>query len=1016
MLQFKKTNNIVGWVVFAVATATYMLTLEPTASFWDCGEFIAASYKLQVPHPPGTPFFLLINKMFSLFAMGDVSKVAFWVNVSSGLCSSFSILFLFWSITLLGLKFYPNTESKDLTTYQTLSLMGAGAIGALAYTFSDSFWFSAVEAEVYAMSSFMISLILWAMLKWERIADEVLSNKYLVFIAYIIGLSIGVHPLNFLAIPVLTLTYLYKKHKNITLKNTIFALAIGAAMILVLLWIVPGIPTLAGSLEVFFVNSIGLLFNSGVIFLALLLIGAVVWGIVYSIHTKKVNLNVAFVSLAYIFLGYASYGIIIIRTQYNPPINENNPSNIVNLIYYLNREQYGTRPLISGNDFTQYPESYEKVKPLYRKDEKAGKYVIFDYKLEKKYSSEDRMMLFPRLHATEPFQVEGYKNYLGLKEGEKPTFGDNLKFFFGHQLGHMYWRYFFWNFVGREGDEQGSGVLNPFESKSDVPDKIAKNKARNQYFALPLILGLIGVGFSFMRNQRVFLLLSTLFVLTGVAMIVYFNSPPSEPRERDYIYVGSFYAFAMWIGFGVLAFADFLKKYLPKGNTSVILATTVSLVVPAIMAIENWDDHDRSKRYYSVDAAKNILSSCEPNSILFTGGDNDTFPLWYVQEVEGFRTDVRVCNTSLLGTDWYVEQMKRKAYDSDALPISFEEPQYRSGVNDQIDVYGSPLLSEEQNKKVAETGIDLLRYLDLVRANDAFVKVPLRDGDSMTVMPSQILVIPQKKQEIAKLSFLPAGADSLAEDAIMFKLPMKRFTKTELIMLDILAQNAKNGWKRPVYFSNTLGGGKNFLGLDEYLQQEGLAYRIMPIRLGIRTKDDFMYYVNTEKTYNIMLKQEKESFKGKEIVKQMAWRNLQDPKVYYHEDTYGSMVFGSRKAYYNLAVQLLMEGKKEKAKEVVNYCMKVLPFEVFPPDIWTTQMITLFLEAGDTKKAIEIADQTVKQADQMLDYLLTNEPNSEREISNYFMQLRMVAADMENAKIPEIKKYKDLVVKYQPKK
>jgi hypothetical protein len=620
MTRFSRANNLTGWVVFAIALITYTLTVERTASFWDCGEFIACAFKLQVPHPPGAPFFLLIGRIFALFALGDLTNVAYWVNMVSVLSSAFTILFLFWTITLLARKLIGKAD-EDLSPSDVILLMGSGVIGALAYTWSDSFWFSAVEAEVYGMSSFFTAIVIWAVFKWERIEDPAAENRYLIFIAYLVGISIGVHLLNLVTIPALALVYYFKKYKNPSIFGGIVAFACGLVILgIINSAIIPGLPSMAGKFEIFFVNSLGMPYKSGVIFFIVLFLGSLIWGIRYSQQKSKVLLNTGLLSLAFVLVGYASYLMVLVRAEYNPPINENNPDDVLSFVSYLKREQYGSRPLLYGPSFVTRPVSQKRGAPMYRKQN--GKYVIYDYRPEYEYEPGSSMLL-PRMYSTQAGHPQLYQQMTGLAEGQKPTMGHNLSFMISYQIGHMYWRYFLWNFVGRESDEEGAGNLLPWDAGKKYPSPIANNKAHDNYFMLPFVLGLLGVVVAYYRRKKDLLILGLLFVLTGVALVIYLNSPPTEPRERDYIYVGSFYIFCIWIGFGVIAIADGL-------------GTALCLVVPVIMGAKGWDNHNRNNRYHSVDFAKNLLNSCAPNAILFTGGDNDTFPLWYAQEVEGF--------------------------------------------------------------------------------------------------------------------------------------------------------------------------------------------------------------------------------------------------------------------------------------------------------------------------------------------------------------------------------------------
>jgi hypothetical protein len=1022
MQYFKKLNKLLGWVVFLIATTVYILTLEPTASFWDCGEFIATSAKLEIPHPPGTPFFLLVNRMFAMLAPSP-DKVAYFVNISSALSSGFTILFLFWTISLLAIKFFNfNKTNFEPTKAQTHSIMLASAVGSLAYTFSDSFWFSAVEAEVYAMSSFLTGFIFWAMLKWDTIKDEKIANRWLLLIAYLIGLSIGVHPLNLLTIPALAMIYYFNKTPKATLKGTIIAILVGSGILLFLIWLIPGLPTLTKKIEVFFVNSLGLPFNSGILFVGLVLIAGITYGIVYSIRKQNLLLNLSLLSFTLVLIGYASYGIILIRSAYNPPIDENNPEDLVSLISYLNRDQYGSRPLLFGPIFTSLPEAYDDDKPIYTKDEKQKKYVVYRYTKEPRYGADARKMLLPRIYSPDRNHVALYRNYLGLEADEEPTFFHNLKFLFTHQLGHMYWRYFGWNFIGRQSDIKDAGVLF-LESDKDLPEYLSKNKARNRFFAIPLILGMMGVFFNFFRNKQTFGVIGLLFLLTGIALIIYLNSPPIEPRERDYIYVGSFYAFAIWIGFGIIALIEGIesllrKKTIPENLDEIqynhpaawVVAGLLGVLCVGLMAQQGWDDHDRSNRYYSVDSAKNLLSSCEPNAILFTGGDNDTFPLWYVQEVEGFRTDVRVCNTSLLGTDWYISQMKLPAYDSDPLPISLPEERYRAGTNDVVYVAPPPSMPKDQAKKLAEEGVELALMVKLLAENNPYTKFATEDGEE-SIIPSQILLLDISKDiaYIKEAGFLPPNSDTLLKYPMFWKLPGKKVDKDELIMLDIIANNH---WRRPIYFAPQLGR-EDYLGLEDYFQIEGLAYRLLPVPVGLAAERQREIYVNTELSYQLLLKEKKHTFKGKEIVRKMYWRSLDNPKVYHNEDYFG-FISQAREHTYETAKALIAEGKKDKARELMLFSLKTIPIEAITYDIYVAQMVPLLFEVGEMKIATDLYKKIGEQADLTLSYLEDNRKirDSYRISQNIFI-LGAFAETLEQNKNPDAKKYKDLYNKYR---
>lgn len=992
-----------GWAVFGISALVYFITVERTASFWDCGEFIACSYKLQVPHPPGAPLFLLIGRMFSLLAT-DVSMVAFWINISSVLSSAFTILFLFWSITLFGAKLLPERSIKNLTDAQIIALMGAGLVGSLAYTFSDSFWFSAVEAEVYAMSSFFTAFVVWAMLKWELIEDESLANRWLILMAYMMGLSIGVHLLNLVTIPALGLIYYYKKFKEPTPTGIIATLAIsGVIIIFILEGIIPGLASLAGNFEIFFVNTLRLPFGSGAIFISIVLVSALSYGIYYSIIKEKVVLNTALLSLTMILIGYASYGIILIRSTYNPPINENDPSDVIRFVSYLKREQYGDRPLLYGPTFTSSVKrdsegaAVQKSKgKLYRVNKEKQKYEVYDERFA--YEFEDNMLL-PRIYSRVDNHQELYKQWIfgdrPLPEGYKPTMKDNLYFLFRYQFGHMYWRYFLWNFVGRESDVEGSGSLSPFASNRGIPEELATNKAHNQFYMLPLILGLLGLFFTFQRSQQTFFITLMLFFLTGMALVLYLNSPPVEPRERDYIYAGSFYAFAMWIGFGVLMLVNALQNLIKNSKMTSIVATGLGLLVPGIMLAEGWDDHNRSNRYHSVDSAKNLLNSCAPNAVLFTGGDNDTFPLWYVQEVEGFRTDVRVCNLSLLGTDWYISQMKRPTYESEALPISLEYEQFIQGTNDQILFPPSwritTNLPPKDVERMSKSGMDLKGYIKLVKEGDRRIKAfaPGSNEDDITILPSKKLVLKIDQEKVRKIKgLIPKDKDTLLTNTMSWELGANELYKNDLIILDMIATN---DWTRPIYFSTTLANS-SYLNLKPYMQREGLAFRLLPIKVEGAAQG----YVNTDIMYDNMMNK-------------FFWRELDNPNSYYDEN-YKRFVLNLRDSFYRLADQLIAEGKEEKAKKVLLFALEKMPDKAVPYDVYSTQLVEGLFKVGEDKKALEIAQTMGNRAIEMLEYKSKTDQmdeQSDRVRLNLAILNQIAQILKEEGKTKEAKKFED---------
>ncbi len=947
MLTYKQINNLSGWLIFAISTLVYILTVEQTASFWDPGEFIAVSYKLQVPHPPGAPFMLLVYRMFGFLAMGDPLQVAYWMNIGSALFSGFTILFLFWSITLMGKRLFSVVEGEE-TKGQTISLMGAGMVGALVYTFSDSFWFSAVEAEVYAMSSFFTAIVIWAFLKWDVIKDPKEENRWMVFIAYLVGLSIGVHLLNLVTLPALALIYYFKKYPNPSLKGAIFAMFLGGvALIIINNLIIPGLPSLAGSMEIWMVNSMGLPFGSGIVFFMLLFVSTLILAFRYSIKRELAVLNTILLSLTFILIGYGSYALIVVRSNQDPIINENAPKDIISYVSYLKREQYGYRPLLHGQYFTATLTDQEEGDPIYMKGKDS--YEIVDYDLKNTYDPEKTTIL-PRIYSTQESHKRIYRAKLGLKEGQEPTFGDNLYFMFSHQLGHMYWRYFLWNFSGRESDFSDANWLGIADAFSDkYPEYITENKAHNNYLMLPLILGLVGFFFQAKKDQKYFYVNLMLFLMMGVVLVLYLNSPPIEPRERDYIYVGSFYAFAIWIGLGALALAHSLNKATKNLSTAGIIATLLTLPVAGLMASENWDDHNRRGRYFSVDAARNFLASCAPNAILFTGGDNDTFPLWYVQEVENFRTDVRVIVLSYFDTDWYVDQMTRPANKSEALPFSLAPERYQKGTNDVIYV-----IEEEGLQAVSAR-----EYLKLINSGSKLLQRKTSGKTVINIVPSRNLILDVDSSFLANDEIVPPQFKDLFVPQMNLQVGGNYVTKGTLMLLDLIVSN---NWERPIYFNNTslstLG-----LNLEEHVVMEGLTYRLLPIRKPETLREEL---VNT----NLAMKNYMENF---------AFRGMNDPKVYLDEE-YRRFTSNHRSALNSIALALIEEDKLADAAKLLNFGLETIPDKSVPYDLSSGQSVPLFFEVGEDEKALEIIDRISKRSFDMITFYTKNDLGYDREL------------------------------------
>ncbi len=984
-MSFNKLNNLGGWLVFIISMITFTLTVEPTSSFWDCGEFIACAFKLQVPHPAGAPFFLLVGRIFSLFA-SDVSNVAFMVNMVSVISSAFTITFLFWTISMIARKVIGKAAS-ELTSSDTILVLGAALVGALAYNFSESFWFSAVEAEVYGMSSFFTAIVVWAAFKWELIEDPAKANKWLIFTAYLVGVSIGVHLLNLVTIPALALVYYFKKQSQPNLKGGFIAFLIGMVVLgIINTGVIVGLPTIGFWFDKFFVNTFGMPFGSGMAIFLVLLIAGLAYGI-YSTHVKgKAMLNTIILAFTFILIGFSSYTIALVRSNFNPPLNENDPSNVLNFTSYLKREQYGSRPLLHGPIFSTQLVAINKGAPNYIQGEK--KYEIYDHQTEYVWDSKGKMLL-PRVWSPDPNHISLYRSKLGLVEGQKPSFADNLTFMFSHQFNHMYWRYFLWNFWGRASDVQDTGAVNIFEAKSALPASLAKNKARTNFFGIPLIMGVLGFIFMYFRRTKDAIVTFLLFFLTGLALVVYLNSPPVEPRERDYIYAGSFYFFAVWIGIFVIAFGEYATKLLKNGKTAAIAGTVLGLASPVIMGSQGWEGHDRTGRVHQIDFARNMLNSCEKNAILFTGGDNDTFPLWYVQEVEGFRTDVRVCNLSLLGTDWYIEQMKRKTYESEALPISITKQNLYKGINDHIPYVANanPLIKE---------GIDLKEYLNLINTNSPVIRRDVSTG-SINTLPSANFFFRQNSEDIAKMAFIPEQYKSAVSDKFEWNYGERDILKNDLIVLDIIAQN---NWKRPIYFGGTLPQNQ-YLNLKEFMQLEGYAYRLMPFKVE-GAKDGFVNAdVLSKKLYN-----------------NMRWENVDNPDVYYDTETFRVPFISARFAFLRLADQYLRENKHEEVEKALDTVLKIMPDESVPFDHFVTNFPVFYFEIGKKEKAIALSDKIVAKADAELKYfgpLFRKEGNKQwgdiniyQTVQSHLRTIQMLYSVAEQFDKPSAEKYRKI--------
>lgn len=969
-MSFRKLDNIVGWFVFLIATIVYFLTLEHTVSWWDCGEYISTAYKLQVGHPPGAPLFQMLGRFFSLFAFGDVTKVALMINIMSALCSSFTILFLFWTITLLSRKIWLK-DGEESPSYKKIVVLSTGVVGALAYTFSDSFWFSAVEGEVYAMSSLFTAITFWAILKWEQVADEPYNYRWIIFIAYLIGLSIGVHLLNLLCIPAVVYVVYFKKYKNVTFKGFLLTGIISVVLVgFIQVVLIPAVVSLCGKFELFFVNTLGAPFNLGTMVYFVLLIALIVLGIYITNKHKKVILNTAVVSLMFILIGYSSFFMLVIRANANTPINENDPSEAVSMLSYLKREQYGSWPLLYGPYYMAKPYDANDGSPIYVRDEKKGKYIVTDNRAGTEPVYDDNVMtIFPRMwNGTKSSYISTYNQYMDrsdmipvtMKKSDgttetvmRPTFVQNLKFFIGYQCNHMYWRYFMWNFVGRQNDIQGHGELQNGNwvsgisfiddarlGKQDDLPKSMTNSGHTEFYFLPLILGLIGLFYHIKRDVKNSWVTFLLFFMTGLAIVIYLNQTPYQPRERDYAYAGSFYAFCIWIGIGVMAIAELLEKVVKDKASVVALALLLCLPVPTVMAVSGWEGHNRSDKTAALDWGKNYLKNLPENAIIFTRGDNDTFPLWYVQEVEGYRTDVRVCNYMLSSGYWYVHQMARKQYESEKMPLTLTYEQYENGVNEPVYI-----------QEVFKETVELKDAIEFIKSDNQRTKLPLMSGEMINYLPARNLKITVDKDAVIRNGIVPESMKDRIVDEIVWRIPdnINYLYKNDLMLLDFMATN---NWERVVYFTS-LSDIKNVLGIDKYLHQEGLAHRFMPVVATDYIKDYGGIYIDG--SYELLMADD------------IRWGNLNLENVAVDPESRRNVLF-VKQAYMRLAQALQKRNQNDSAVAVLDKCLELFPNEKLPFDYCEVFFPEMYYKAGTMEKGDALIKTIVDECEDNLRY------------------------------------------------
>ena len=952
--NFKKWNLILGWVVFLIALITYTLTLEPTVSAWDCGEYISTSVKLEVGHPPGAPLFQMLGAFFALFT-SNVESIAMMVNFMSALASAFTILFMFWTITNLAKKLAK--KSNDETEGVSIAILGSALVGSLAYTFSDSFWFSAVEGEVYAMSSFLMAILFWLGLKWESEINTPRGHKWLVLISFIVGLSFGVHILSLLVIPAIVLLYFFKTYPKITLKTTAIATVISVLVLaFVFKFLFPFTLKFFSVSELFFINSIGLPYNSGSIIAGIVLIVAFYFGLKYTRQKKKYAINTLILSILFMMIGFSSWLMLPIRANANTTINENDPSSARELLAYYNREQYGdanvfydTYYSVAYNRETDPEKPYKDDKPKYEK--RNGKYeIVNNYKNVIPNYSDKHKGFIPRM--TNPSSEQMYKAIAGIPQNSKrrPTFGENIKFMIDYQFGYMYGRYFMWNFVGRQNDVQGqldkyngnwlSGIRFIDEARlgpqTSLPSDVINNKGRNTYYFLPFILGIIGLLFQVKWDKENFFTLFMFFAFTGFAIIFYTNPKPFEPRERDYAVVGSFYIFAIWIGFGVLALYQYLKTFASKKLIASAVTALSLLAVPTLMAFQNWDDHDRSNRYTTHLNAQSYLVSCDPNAIMFTIGDNDTFPLWYMQEVEGLRTDIKLINTSLFATDWYIDQMKRKTYEAPPIPSQLTHDQYKYG---SLDVaYYAP------DPRLKDTVISIDNFMRWIASDNRITYYEDEEqGVKEKIYPTNKIRIPVNKENVLKSGIVaPKDADKIV-DYIDITIDDRLIQKNRILMLDILANN---DWERPIYFTGGANADEEYIWLKDYLQLDGMAYKLVPIKTVMEDRSMFdMGRIDTEKMYK--------------NIQKLRWRNINDGKIYLDEQTKKNAI-SLRNNLMRLSDAFAKEGDTLKALEVLNLSIDKMPIKDFGHFSLSLGYPEAYYQLDQQEKARQTAETLIK--------------------------------------------------------
>lgn len=972
-MNYRKINNLVGWATGIIALVVYLLTLEKTVSFWDCGEFLATADKLEVGHSPGAPFFMMLQRLFAIFAPDKLS-VALFINAFSAVVSAGTILFLFWTITHMAKRLLTsNNPDEEPTRHQTLLIMGAGLVGGLAYTFSDTFWFSAVEAEVYATSSFFTALTFWAILKWEHVADRKYADRWLVLIAYLIGLSVAIHLLNLLTIPALGMVYYFRRYEKTTVAGALVAFVISCIFLgIVQFGVMQGLPILASVFELTFVNSFGLPFDSGAITFMILLVAALVFFLMFAKRKGWYLVHTGMLALIFIIIGFSSYLVSIIRSRADVPIDMTNPDNTFSFISYIQREQFGEQPLLWGQDFDAGVTEVDSAGNKYIQSKRNGKDYYEKVGTKPKYVyEEDKQRFFPRIwDGNMPHHAQFYRSYLGLAEGERPSSADNFRFFMGYQMNTMWWRYFMWNYAGRQNDFQGNGEakngnwisgIKPIDKMfgrgdlDKMPDGYRDNKARNQLYFLPLILGILGLVYQFNRNKKDGFVVFTLFFFTGIAIGIYLNMTPQQPRERDYAFAGSTYAFAIWIGLGVLMVSDWFRKVAKGAAGSYAAIGLCLLAVPVLMASQEWDDHDRSKKTLARSTAINTLESCAPNAVLFTYGDNETYPLWYAQEIEGVRPDIRIINTSLLGIDWYINQLNYKINEADSVPMIWQPASYAGDRRNYLIYAENPQIPKDRFFPIQ----DVIKFFT---NDDNGNKLMSNSGEMMNYLPTKNYQVPTPgKAELVAMGLVKAQDTANIVNDMRFTVTKNGLQKDDLAELNILAGVAKDGWKRPIYFSTTqeLDGFGNF---KDYLRLEGTVYRVMPYKMSDSVKrmsapSQDGGFIDLDKSYDLFMN--KYTYGG---------ANRKD--VYYDEKN--RIMFASyRVSAARIADELSRRDRQADAVKLLDKIVGDISEESYHYDLTIMSVAESYYVAGAPAKGKTLLMKLVRNCEDDLNWIFT---------------------------------------------